>query len=98
MYDYRAPPSSVNVSGVFKNYNTIEEFKAVDKTALFNQVADEVSSSSNRHPAQLSERSRRYGRASPSIDRLQNYRASSSSHLPISRSTSITIGLRFPLL
>lgn len=31
------------VTGVFKNYNTIEEFKAADKTMLFNQVADEVS-------------------------------------------------------
>ena len=30
------------VTGVFKNYNTIEEFKAADKTVLFNQVADEV--------------------------------------------------------
>lgn len=36
------PPHSVSVSGTFKNYNTIEEFKAADKTALFNQAADEV--------------------------------------------------------
>lgn len=29
--------------GYFKNFNTIEDFKAVDKTALFNEVAGEVS-------------------------------------------------------
>ncbi|KAI0922572.1 hypothetical protein AcV5_009509 [Taiwanofungus camphoratus] len=33
---------AVLARGVFKNYNTVEEFKAADKTALFNQVADEV--------------------------------------------------------
>ena len=38
----RLPPHSVTASGSFKNYNTIEEFKAADKTALFNQAADEV--------------------------------------------------------
>ncbi|OBZ65034.1 Ubiquitin-like modifier-activating enzyme ATG7 [Grifola frondosa] len=31
------PPHSVPVTGVFKNFNTIEEFKAVDKTALFSK-------------------------------------------------------------
>lgn len=38
----RVIPGSIHAPGVFKNYNTIEEFKAADKTALFNQVADEV--------------------------------------------------------
>ena len=38
----RSPAHSVAVEGVFKNYNTIEEFKAADKPALFAQVADEV--------------------------------------------------------
>ncbi|THH04091.1 hypothetical protein EW145_g5776 [Phellinidium pouzarii] len=32
----------ISCNGTFKNYNTIEEFKAADKTALFNQVADEI--------------------------------------------------------
>ena len=30
------------MTGLLKNYNTIEEFKAVDKTALFNQLADDI--------------------------------------------------------
>jgi ubiquitin-like modifier-activating enzyme ATG7 len=34
---------SVPASGVFKNYNTIDDFKAADKAALFNDVANEVS-------------------------------------------------------
>ncbi|KAI5116668.1 hypothetical protein M0805_007840 [Coniferiporia weirii] len=34
--------NAVSCTGTFKNYNTIEEFKAADKTALFNQVADEI--------------------------------------------------------
>lgn len=38
----RLPANSVAASGVFKNFNTIEEFKAADKTALFNQQTDEV--------------------------------------------------------
>jgi ubiquitin-like modifier-activating enzyme ATG7 len=33
---------STNSNGVFKNYNTIEEFKAADKTALFNAERDKV--------------------------------------------------------
>ncbi|TFY52425.1 hypothetical protein EVJ58_g10027 [Rhodofomes roseus] len=37
----KAPAHSAQVTGVFKNYNTIEEFKAADKTALFAQVTDE---------------------------------------------------------
>ncbi|THH32938.1 hypothetical protein EUX98_g1274 [Antrodiella citrinella] len=36
------PANSVAAHGVFKNFNTIEEFKATDKTALFNQQADEI--------------------------------------------------------
>ncbi|KAF9240392.1 hypothetical protein BU15DRAFT_73985 [Melanogaster broomeanus] len=39
------PPMSVPASGVFKNYNTIEDFKAADKAALFNNVANEMWSS-----------------------------------------------------
>ncbi|CCM07128.1 uncharacterized protein FIBRA_09464 [Fibroporia radiculosa] len=38
----QAPSHSVPVTGVFKNFNTIEEFKAADKTALFNSIADEI--------------------------------------------------------
>ncbi|KIJ65777.1 hypothetical protein HYDPIDRAFT_27010 [Hydnomerulius pinastri MD-312] len=37
---HRIPP--VVTSGVFKNYNTIEDFKAADKAALFNGVANEM--------------------------------------------------------
>ena len=36
------PPNSVVASGAFKNFNTIEDFKAADKTVLFNQASDEV--------------------------------------------------------
>ncbi|KAH9919224.1 uncharacterized protein B0H18DRAFT_957615 [Fomitopsis serialis] len=32
---------SALVTGVFKNYNTVEHLKAADKTALFAQVTDE---------------------------------------------------------
>ena len=35
-------PNSVVASGAFKNFNTIEDFKAADKTVLFNQASDEV--------------------------------------------------------
>lgn len=38
----RLPPHSVAATGILKNYNTIEDFKAADKAALFNQLADEV--------------------------------------------------------
>lgn len=38
----RIPHGSVAATGVLKNFNTIEEFKAVDKTALFNQEAQSV--------------------------------------------------------
>ncbi|KAG9311965.1 hypothetical protein JVU11DRAFT_7235 [Chiua virens] len=36
------PVFSVSARGVFKNYNTIDEFKAADKAALFNTIADEM--------------------------------------------------------
>ncbi|KAG6877610.1 hypothetical protein C0993_005614 [Termitomyces sp. T159_Od127] len=35
----KAVPGSITASGVFKNYNTIEEFKAADKTVLFHEEA-----------------------------------------------------------
>ncbi|TDL27707.1 E1-like protein-activating [Rickenella mellea] len=38
----RLPANSVRVNGTFKNFNTIEEFKEADKSALFNQTADEI--------------------------------------------------------
>ncbi|KAF8839254.1 E1-like protein-activating [Paxillus ammoniavirescens] len=36
------PAMSVPASGVFKNYNTIDDFKATDKAALFNDLANEM--------------------------------------------------------
>lgn len=36
------PTHAVSVHGILKNFNTIEEFKAVDKSALFNELADEL--------------------------------------------------------
>ncbi|KAF8548892.1 E1-like protein-activating [Imleria badia] len=36
------PALAVSARGVFKNYNTIEDFKAADKAALFNDIADEM--------------------------------------------------------
>ncbi|OCH86788.1 E1-like protein-activating [Obba rivulosa] len=50
------PPHSVPVAGVFKNFNTIEDFKAADKTALVNAVTDEIWKSivGERSTAQLS--------------------------------------------
>lgn len=41
-YRNRSPPNSVRASGLLKNFNTIEDFKAADKAALFNGLADEV--------------------------------------------------------
>ncbi|KAG6828952.1 hypothetical protein H0H87_012982 [Tephrocybe sp. NHM501043] len=35
-------PGSIIAVGTFKNYNTIEEFKAADKTALFHQEATKI--------------------------------------------------------
>ncbi|KAL4252716.1 Ubiquitin-like modifier-activating enzyme ATG7 [Abortiporus biennis] len=37
-----ADSHSVTIHGLFKNYNTLEEFKAADKTALFNQLSQEI--------------------------------------------------------
>lgn len=39
---FQLPPHSVGASGILKNFNTIEDFKASDKAAFFNQLADEV--------------------------------------------------------
>ena len=40
----RAPSGSIPVQGIFKNFNTIEEFKATDpKKGLFSQLTDSVS-------------------------------------------------------
>lgn len=41
-HPYSVPALSVSARGVFVNYNTIQDFKAADKAALFNTVADEV--------------------------------------------------------
>lgn len=42
--DHRPPIGSVPLRGVFKNFNTIEEFKATEpKKDLFNSVVDSVS-------------------------------------------------------
>ncbi|KAF8227163.1 E1-like protein-activating [Tricholoma matsutake] len=39
---FKPSPGSIATSGIFKNYNTIEEFKAADKTALFNEEAAKI--------------------------------------------------------
>lgn len=51
----QSPAHAVPATGVFKNYNTIEEFKAADKTALFNAVTDDIwrSITVDRSTAQL---------------------------------------------
>ncbi|KAI0753952.1 hypothetical protein C8Q80DRAFT_1094252 [Daedaleopsis nitida] len=36
------PQNAVSATGSFKNFNTIEDFKNADKSALFNHVADET--------------------------------------------------------
>ncbi|EJD01962.1 ubiquitin-like conjugating enzyme [Fomitiporia mediterranea MF3/22] len=43
-FDVDAKPlqHSIRCTGTFKNFNTIEDFRAADKSALFNQVADEI--------------------------------------------------------
>ncbi|CDO68423.1 hypothetical protein BN946_scf184707.g4 [Trametes cinnabarina] len=38
----QAPANAVLAKGSFKNFNTIEDFKNADKTALFNQTSDET--------------------------------------------------------
>lgn len=35
-------PHYVGASGSLKNFNTIEDFKSADKSALFNQISDQV--------------------------------------------------------
>ncbi|KDQ19117.1 hypothetical protein BOTBODRAFT_28607 [Botryobasidium botryosum FD-172 SS1] len=44
------PSHSVSALGVLKNFNTIEEFKAADKQALFNDVAQEIWNSIKSSP------------------------------------------------
>ncbi|KAG9102322.1 Autophagy protein 7 [Ceratobasidium sp. UAMH 11750] len=41
------PTHAVSVKGALKNYNTVEDFKAADKSALFNEMADELWSNMN---------------------------------------------------
>ncbi|KAG2347636.1 E1-like protein-activating [Suillus weaverae] len=36
------PPMSVQATGIFKNFNTIEDFKAADKAALVNDVVSKI--------------------------------------------------------
>ncbi|KAI6007793.1 hypothetical protein F5J12DRAFT_830735 [Pisolithus orientalis] len=38
----QVPPMSVAIRGVFKNYNTIEEFKVADKASIFNEVTNDI--------------------------------------------------------
>jgi len=38
--DIRAQPGTVVVRGMLKNFNTLEEFRSADKTALFNEHAE----------------------------------------------------------
>ncbi|OSC96919.1 E1-like protein-activating [Trametes coccinea BRFM310] len=38
----QVPANAVLAKGSFKNFNTIEDFKNADKTALFNQTSDEI--------------------------------------------------------
>lgn len=46
VFVHRIPTYGVPAHGMLKNYNTIEEFKAADKTALFNELSDEVRTAS----------------------------------------------------
>lgn len=46
--DYNVPNGFAKVIGRFQNFNTVEEFKAVDKSQLMKDVADQV-----RHPGRL---------------------------------------------
>ncbi|KAF8621303.1 hypothetical protein AX15_007901 [Amanita polypyramis BW_CC] len=39
---YAPPPGAISVAGTIKNYNTIEDFKAADKSALFNAEAQKI--------------------------------------------------------
>ncbi len=47
--NFRPPHGSIAASGTLKNFNTIEEFKAADKNALFNQEAQLVSNRFSFH-------------------------------------------------
>ena len=38
----RPSSTSITVTGSFQNFNTIEAFKAADKTVIFNREADKV--------------------------------------------------------
>ncbi|ORY26898.1 hypothetical protein BCR39DRAFT_540015 [Naematelia encephala] len=50
----RPPAGSVELKGVFKNYNTIEEFKATEtKKEIFNSVADSILASFETNAPQL---------------------------------------------
>ena len=51
----RVPQNAIGAHGSFKNFNTIEDFKNADKTALFNHTADEIWKSivEDRSTAQL---------------------------------------------
>ncbi|KAG8745053.1 Autophagy protein 7 [Ceratobasidium sp. 414] len=46
-HDFSIPTHAVGVKGTLKNYNTVEDFKAADKSALFNELADELWSNMN---------------------------------------------------
>lgn len=47
----KAPSADrVNVQGILRNYNTIEDFKNADKTALLDSLGDEVRSFAHSMP------------------------------------------------
>ncbi|KAF8523725.1 hypothetical protein BU17DRAFT_63663 [Hysterangium stoloniferum] len=52
----KAPQRAVVAHGTLKNYNTIEDFRAADKTAVFNEVADKIwdAIQTTKDPAELS--------------------------------------------
>ncbi|KAF8513191.1 hypothetical protein JB92DRAFT_2924654 [Gautieria morchelliformis] len=54
--DGRIPQHAARAHGTLKNYNTIEDFKAADKSALFNEAAEEIwgSIQTSRDVSQLS--------------------------------------------
>lgn len=50
----RPPPNTIPLNGVFKNFNTIEEFKATEtKRALFDAVVDQTLASFDTDSPQL---------------------------------------------
>ena len=86
------PAANVAVAnGKLLNFNTIEEFKASDKKALFAEVANEACANSTRSPRSTHVWVHRYG--VHSVQKIQTLRVSSSLPLPISRNTSSTTGL-----